>query len=168
MLLQRWVCVHVSLLICLRQVSFLDLNIFSSGKKLDFSCCGYRTCTQLFLVWGTRPDLPHMFPETLPDFTNKFSHSITHKQFYRRKDSVSSWQLCLYLPQQPVCRVLTCLGVSSLVGDLVDGVQQSLLVTVRVQLELSPGVVTELGDGHLSDNTGTQLINNNKEVLHWV
>lgn len=59
---------------------------------------------------------------------------------------------------------LACLGVSSLVGDLVDGVQQALLVAVRVQFELRAGVVTELGDGHLSDNTGTTLINNNNNI----
>lgn len=47
----------------------------------------------------------------------------------------------------------TCLGVAPLVGDLVDGVQQALLVTVGVQFELCAGVVTELGDGHLSDHT---------------
>lgn len=52
---------------------------------------------------------------------------------------------------------LACLGVSSLVGDLVDGVQQALLVAVRVQLELGASVVAELGDGHLSDSTGTKL-----------
>lgn len=43
----------------------------------------------------------------------------------------------------------TCLGVSPLVGNPVDGVQQPLLVFVGVQLELGPGVVAELGDGHL-------------------
>lgn len=58
----------------------------------------------------------------------------------------------------PHLSALTCLGVSSLVGDLVDGVQQLLLVTVRVQLELGTSVVAELGDGHLSDSTrGTHL-----------
>lgn len=56
---------------------------------------------------------------------------------------------------QRLPHTLTCLGVPSLVGDLVDGVQQSLLVAVRVQFELCPGVVTELSDGHLSDNTHT-------------
>ena len=44
---------------------------------------------------------------------------------------------------------LTGLGVPSLVGDALDGVQQALLVAVRVELELRPGVVAELGDGHL-------------------
>lgn len=48
-----------------------------------------------------------------------------------------------------VCLALTCFSVSSLVGDLVDGIKQTLFVTVGVQLELSPSVVTELGDGHL-------------------
>lgn len=49
-----------------------------------------------------------------------------------------------------LCKVLTCLGVSTLVGDLVDGVQQSLLVAVRVKQELGASVVAELSDGHLS------------------
>lgn len=69
--------------------------------------------------------------------------------------------LCLCQVVRTVGCGLACLGVSSLVGDLVDGVQQALLVAVRVQFELRAGVVTELGDGHLSDNTGTTLINNN-------
>lgn len=42
-----------------------------------------------------------------------------------------------------------CLGVSSFVGDPVDGVQQSLLVAVRVQLEFGPRVIAELSDGDL-------------------
>lgn len=53
------------------------------------------------------------------------------------------------------CCELACLGVSSLVCDAVDGVQQTLLVTVRVQLELCAGVVTELDDGDLQHETGT-------------
>lgn len=67
---------------------------------------------------------------------------------------------CVFLFLVSCRRGLTCLGVSSLVGDPVDGVQQPLLVAVRVQLELRPGVVAELGDGHLSGHTGTQLTMN--------
>lgn len=90
-------------------------------------------------------------PETLPDRNNNLSRcSITHTQLYPRNDAQFSSLCCV-----PACCALTCLGVSSLVGDLVDGVQQSLLVAVRVQLELCASVVTELGDGHLSHNTGT-------------
>lgn len=62
---------------------------------------------------------------------------------------------CL-LQSRPALSALTCLGVSSLVGNLVNGVQQLLLVAVRVQPELGTGVVAELGDGHLSDRTRTR------------
>ena len=73
--------------------------------------------------------------------------------------------------------LLACLGVSSLVGNVVDGVQQSLLIAVRVQLELSTSVVTELSDGHLSEkSTKISLMNhrlykrngrNIRDVTHW-
>lgn len=43
----------------------------------------------------------------------------------------------------------TRLGVPALVSDPLDGLQQLLLVAVRVQLELGASVVAELGDGHL-------------------
>jgi len=72
-----------------------------------------------------------------------------HVNGLQRLQSLCSFQ------REFLSHTLTCLGVSSLVGDLVDGVQQSLLVAVRVQFELCPGVVTELSDGHLSDNTQT-------------
>lgn len=47
----------------------------------------------------------------------------------------------------------TCFGVSSLVGDAADGLQEALFVTVGVELELCSGVVTELDDRHLSHDT---------------
>lgn len=70
------------------------------------------------------------------------------------------------------CWPLTCLGVSSLVGDLVDGVQQSLFVAVGVELELGASVVTKLGDGHLStqrnrnmkDTRPTQPLSHSRSV----
>lgn len=43
-----------------------------------------------------------------------------------------------------------CFGVSSLIGDALHSVQQRLLVPVGAELELSPGIITELNDGHLS------------------
>lgn len=43
-----------------------------------------------------------------------------------------------------------CFRVSSLVGDALHSIQQSLLIPVGAELELSPGVITELNDGHLS------------------
>lgn len=60
---------------------------------------------------------------------------------------------------------LTCLGVPALVGDLVDGVQESLLVAVRVELKLGASVIAELGDGHLSGMTRNQSTNNNNHNL---
>lgn len=53
-------------------------------------------------------------------------------------------------PTYRVCLSLTCFSVSSLVRDLVNGSKQTLFVTVGVQLEFGPSVITELGDGHLS------------------
>lgn len=49
-----------------------------------------------------------------------------------------------------LARIRACFGVSSLIGDALHGVQQRLFVPVGAELELSPGVVTELNDGYLS------------------
>lgn len=46
--------------------------------------------------------------------------------------------------------IRACFGVSSLIGDALHSVQQRLLVPVGAELELSPGIITELNDGHLS------------------
>lgn len=43
----------------------------------------------------------------------------------------------------------TCLGVSSLVSYLLDGLQQLLLVFVGVQMELGASIVAELSDCNL-------------------
>ena len=63
---------------------------------------------------------------------------------------------------------LTRLGVPPLVGDPVDGVQQLLLVAVRVQLELGPSVVAELGHGHLLPGGGgvNRLLQITKQYFH--
>lgn len=43
-----------------------------------------------------------------------------------------------------------CFGVSSLIGDALYSIQQRLLVPVGAELELSPGIIAELNDSHLS------------------
>lgn len=49
-----------------------------------------------------------------------------------------------------LAHIHTCFGVSSLIGDALHSMQQRLLVPVGAELELSPGIITELNDGHLS------------------
>lgn len=49
-----------------------------------------------------------------------------------------------------LAHIRACFGVSSLIGNALHSIQQRLLVPVGAELELSPGIITELNDGHLS------------------
>lgn len=124
--------------------SILLVSRNSRHKFLLFKCCFQATITErthLDGAWAAHKTLTaHRKQQERSD------RPWTEQRFHLRED----WR-CVRCG-------LACLGVSSLVGDLVDGVQQALLVAVRVQFELGAGVVTELGDGHLSDSTGTRLI----------
>lgn len=134
--------VHITLWICLDQVSFSDLEIISAAGKTDFICYSRTACIHLYTV-SLHAHTPTSVNLKLYQTPAAHSSSVS--------DS------CAALSQKSsslhAVRVLTCLSVSSLVGDLVDGVQQTLLVTVGVQLKLCPGIVTELGNSHLSQNT---------------
>lgn len=56
-----------------------------------------------------------------------------------------------------LAHIHACFSVSSLIGDALHGVQQRLLVPVGAELELSPGIITELNDSHLSKRKRANL-----------